>query len=109
MHACRKLTVDLHEPGIRGAAYLIPSGVAPQSMRHTELLRNAGELLERKRAATLRFVLQSRDCEIEGKWFRMRKRSGEEVIVVYSLSYDLCLDEFARNNASNDNPATSSL
>jgi hypothetical protein len=101
--------VDLHEPGIRGAAYLIPSGVAPQSMRHTELLRNAGELLERKRAATLRFILQSRDCEIEGKWFRMRKRSGEEVIAVYSLSYDLCLDEFARNNASSDNPATSSL
>jgi hypothetical protein len=86
--------VDLRGTKASGQVYLIPSGAAPKSLGHTEILRSSEQALARKRAATQAFIDQYRDQEIEGKSFRMRIRAGE-CVAVYARVYDRFLSEYA--------------
>lgn len=93
--------VELHNTKAIGDVYLIPSGAAPQRLRHTETLRNSPRAQDQKRAATEQFIEQYRDQVIDGKSFRMRTRRGE-CTAVYSSAYDRFLDEFARHQSQQD-------
>jgi hypothetical protein len=97
--ALADVLVDLRSAELSGSAFLIPSGAAPQSLRHTEVLRNSADALELKRAATVQFIRENQDRELDGKWFRMRTRSGEEMVTVYCAAYDLFLNGYARRRA----------
>lgn len=90
--------VNLHSASATGHVYLIPSGLAPQSLGHTEILRSSAEALETKRAATEEFIKQNRDKDVEGKSFLMRTRVGE-CIAVYSRAYDRFLTEYVRTQS----------
>jgi hypothetical protein len=86
--------VDLHDAKITGQVYLIPSGAAPKSMGHTEILNSSPEALERKRTATRQFVDKFQDQQVMGKSFTMSKDNAR-FTAVYSSTYDRFLTEYA--------------
>jgi hypothetical protein len=84
--------VELHNSPKAEDVYLIPSGFANPNLRHSRQLReNNKEWLEKKRQATIRFIEEWKNREIQGKWFIMQTRNGER-LKVYSLAYDKFLN-----------------
>lgn len=82
-------------PNAMPDVYLIPSGGAPDLLRHSRRLRTDPELLAMKREASLAFTAQYAGREINGFWFAIRKDTID-VIAVYSAVYDACLNEYFR-------------
>jgi hypothetical protein len=99
--ALADVLVELHNPKAIGDVYLIHSGAALQSLRHTETLRRSPQALDQKRAATKKFIEHYRDQVLDGKSFKIRPRRGE-YLTVYSSVYDRFLDEFARQQGQQD-------
>jgi len=85
--------VELRNPLQTEEAYLIPSGLANPHLRDARFLRgdDGKEWLQRKREATSRFIKQSTNRVMEGKWFTMKTKTGERT-KVYSLEYDKFLN-----------------
>ncbi len=80
--------VEYRHP-IRGhSVYLIPSGRVPPRLRHTKVLRSDDTALREKQKATISFVKEWENREIQGKWFIVERKTGLEVVDLYSAAYD---------------------